>query len=96
MHKKSVESSQPSPGKTSDLTPPPAKEKPEGKAKEEENEKHVKDTKAPISKEELREYSIAALRAKAQVHCAKMLGTVSDTKTSSHEQAEEPGESRDN
>lgn len=96
MHKKSVESSHTSPGKTRDLTPPPAKEKPEGKAKEEENEKHTKDAKAPISKEELREYSIAALRAKAQVHSAKMLGTVSDTKSSQHEEAEELGESRDN
>lgn len=31
---------------------------------------------SPISKEELRENSIAALRAKAQEHSAKVLGTV--------------------
>lgn len=33
--------------------------------------------KSTISKEELRENSIAALRAKAQEHSAKVLGTVS-------------------
>lgn len=45
---------------------------------EEEKQKHNKDTNSKISKEELRENSIAALRAKAQEHSAKMLGTVSD------------------
>ncbi len=45
---------------------------------EDETEKHMKKTNLPISKEELRENSIAALRAKAQEHSAKMLGTVSD------------------
>lgn len=53
------------------------------KVMEEEEEKQTKDTNSPISKEELRENSIAALRAKAQQHSAKMLGTVSD-RTSSH------------
>lgn len=45
---------------------------------EEGNETHTKDTNSPISKEELRENSIAALRAKAQEHSAKVFGTVSD------------------
>ncbi|XP_038630035.1 visual system homeobox 2 isoform X1 [Scyliorhinus canicula] len=46
---------------------------------QEDNEREVKskDSKAAISKEELRESSIAALRAKAQEHSAKVLGTVS-------------------
>ncbi|XP_076612528.1 visual system homeobox 2-like [Chaetodon auriga] len=79
MHKKSIETTHSSPEKPSSLTPPPPmKEIPEDKAMEEEDEKHVKDTNSPISKEELRENSIAALRAKAQEHSAKMLGTVSD------------------
>lgn len=79
MHKKSIETS---PGKASSLTPPPApvKEKPEGKTMEEEKETHTKDANSPISKEELRENSIAALRAKAQEHSAKVFGTVSDRK----------------
>lgn len=77
MHKKSIETS---PGKASSLTPPPApmKEKPEGKTMEEKNETHTKDANSPISKEELRENSIAALRAKAQEHSAKVFGAVSD------------------
>lgn len=83
MHKKSVETTHTSPGQPNSLTPPPPpppplKEQPEDKVMEEDNEKHVKDTNSPISKEELRENSIAALRAKAQEHSAKMLGTVSD------------------
>lgn len=90
MHKKSVESSQTSPRKTVCLTPPPGTETPEGKATEEQTETHRKDSNADISKEELREHSIAALRAKAQEHSAKLLGTVSDT-CSQKEEAEEQG-----
>ncbi|XP_067894358.1 visual system homeobox 2 [Heterodontus francisci] len=46
---------------------------------QEDNEREIKskDSKTAISKEELRESSIAALRAKAQEHSAKVLGTVS-------------------
>ncbi|XP_043930662.1 visual system homeobox 2 [Protopterus annectens] len=44
---------------------------------EKEEEDKGKDPTSPISKEELRENSIAALRAKAQEHSAKVLGTVS-------------------
>ncbi|XP_068610146.1 visual system homeobox 2-like [Brachionichthys hirsutus] len=84
MHKKSVETPHSSPGKPSSRTPPPITEKPaEDKMAEEENEKPVKDGNSAISKEELRENSIAALRAKAQEHSAKMFGTVSD-RTNGH------------
>lgn len=79
MHKKSVETSHTYPSKTSSTTPTPAQEKPTDREVEEEREKERKDTNSPISKEELRENSIAALRAKAQEHSAKMLGTVSNS-----------------
>ncbi|XP_028253518.1 visual system homeobox 2-like [Parambassis ranga] len=92
MHKKSVDTPHSPPGKPNSLTPPPpshpppplpppppaAQEKTVDKVIEEEKQKHSKDTNSKISKEELRENSIAALRAKAQEHSAKMLGTVSD------------------
>ncbi|XP_070705982.1 visual system homeobox 2-like [Pempheris klunzingeri] len=98
MHKKSVETTNTSPGKPSSLTPPPKQETPEDKVTEEEKEKQMKDSNSPISKEELRENSIAALRAKAQEHSAKMLGTVSD-RTNGHvthkEEAEDKGTERD-
>lgn len=81
MHKKSVETPHTSPGKPSSVTPKPGQEKPVDKGLEEENEKQTKDPTSPFSKEELRENSIAVLRAKAQEHSAKML--VSD-RTNSH------------
>uniref|UniRef100_A0A7N9ARI9 Visual system homeobox 2 n=1 Tax=Mastacembelus armatus TaxID=205130 RepID=A0A7N9ARI9_9TELE len=62
------------------------------KAMEEEKEKYRKDSNAPVSKEELRENSIAALRAKAQEHSAKMLGTVSDRPSRHVTQKEEAAE----
>lgn len=52
---------------------------------EEEEERRRKDVRSPISKEELRENSIAALRAKAQEHSAKMLGTVTGDGPTGHE-----------
>ncbi|KAM8725565.1 visual system homeobox 2-like [Acanthopagrus schlegelii] len=95
MHKKSIDTS---PGKPGSLTPPPPppplpppaiKEKKEDKMMEEEKEKHLKDSNTPITKEELRENSIAALRAKAQEHSAKMLGTVTDRTNSTHKEEAE-------
>ncbi|AWP16613.1 putative visual system homeobox 2-like [Scophthalmus maximus] len=62
MHKKSMEAA----------VPPPT-----GKAEDAEAEEKRSEGKSTISKEELRENSIAALRAKAQEHSAKVLGTVS-------------------
>ncbi|XP_074541112.1 visual system homeobox 2-like [Halichoeres trimaculatus] len=96
MHKKSVETS---PGKPGNLTPsspaPPAaaaaavQDKLEDKVMEEEKEEQMKDSNSQFSKEELRENSIAVLRAKAQEHSAKMLGTVSDRTKSQGEHTEE-------
>ncbi|KAI4802325.1 hypothetical protein KUCAC02_020173 [Chaenocephalus aceratus] len=92
MHKKSVDIPHTSPGNPCSLTPPPpTQEKPMDKVMEEEAEKRMKDTtNTPISKELLRENSIAALRAKAQEHSAKVLGTVSERTNVTHkEQAED-------
>ncbi|MEQ2162772.1 hypothetical protein GOODEAATRI_023240 [Goodea atripinnis] len=91
MHKKSADPSQPSPGKTMSNKPPmppPAQEKTGDKLVEEHKEKLSKDTSLSISKEELRESSIAALRAKALQHSA-MMGTVSDGANSHTTQREE-------
>lgn len=55
------------------------------KTTEEERQKQRKD----VSKEELRENSIAALRAKALEHSAKVLETVSDQSNNSLTQKEE-------
>ncbi|XP_032399417.1 visual system homeobox 2 isoform X1 [Etheostoma spectabile] len=108
MHKKSVETTHTSPGKPCSLTPPPpapaptttttttttTQEKPVDKGMQEQTEKWMKDTtNASISKEELRENSIAALRAKAQEHSAKVLGTVSD-KTNDHVTHKEEAEDK--
>ena len=92
MHKKSVETTHTSPAKPSSTSPTPAPEKPADKAIQEEQEKQSKDTNSPISKEELRESSIATLRAKAQEHSAKMLGTVSNTANGHSTQKEETAE----
>lgn len=62
-----------------------------GKVTEEQTEMHRNDSNADISKEELREHSIAALRAKAQEHSAKLLGTVPDTAGSQKEEVGEQG-----
>uniref|UniRef100_A0A3Q0R5N3 Visual system homeobox 2 n=1 Tax=Amphilophus citrinellus TaxID=61819 RepID=A0A3Q0R5N3_AMPCI len=92
MHKKSIENVHTSPGKAPSLTPPPAPPAQEKMAdKVIEEDKQNKDTNSLISKEELRENSIAALRAKALEHSAKMLGTVSD-RTNSHKSREEEPE----
>lgn len=95
MHKKSVEHIHTPPGTAPSLTPPPP---PASQAQETtadkviEEDKQNRDTSALISKEELRENSIAALRAKALEHSAKMLGTVSDRTNSHRSRKEEPEE----
>lgn len=89
MHKKSVETSQPSTGKPCSLTPPPVQEL--DKTVHAEKQKQSKHTSSPISKEELRENSIAVLRAKALEHNAKMLGSVSE-KTDDHAMQKEEAE----
>uniref|UniRef100_A0A3Q2DJJ8 Visual system homeobox 2 n=1 Tax=Cyprinodon variegatus TaxID=28743 RepID=A0A3Q2DJJ8_CYPVA len=72
-------------GKTMSSKPPthpPAQEKTGEKNMEEE--KLNKDISLSISKEELRESSIAALRAKALEHSVKMMGTVSEKDLTTH------------
>ncbi|KAL0967159.1 hypothetical protein UPYG_G00248560 [Umbra pygmaea] len=81
MHKKSMDTPVPtSPGIPEALhSQTPARERERGRAVEQEMEEERKreDSRSPISKEELRENSIAVLRAKALEHSAKMLGTLS-------------------
>nr|XP_057912834.1 visual system homeobox 2-like [Doryrhamphus excisus]XP_057912835.1 visual system homeobox 2-like [Doryrhamphus excisus]XP_057912836.1 visual system homeobox 2-like [Doryrhamphus excisus]XP_057912838.1 visual system homeobox 2-like [Doryrhamphus excisus]XP_057912839.1 visual system homeobox 2-like [Doryrhamphus excisus] len=74
MHKKSVETSH-SPGDKNTLTPPPTQEKTALVSTAEEEKERTKNDTSPITKDELRVNSIATLRAKAQEHSAKMLGT---------------------
>ncbi|XP_042245855.1 visual system homeobox 2-like [Thunnus maccoyii] len=93
MHKKSIETTHTSPGKPSSTTQTPVHEKPADKGLEEENQSETKDPTSPFSKEELRENSIAVLRAKAQEHSAKMLGTVSD-RTNHHVTHKEEAEDK--
>ncbi|XP_076605029.1 visual system homeobox 2 isoform X2 [Chaetodon auriga] len=73
MHKKSAEAAAPPPTGKCDAPQQPSSQR----AEEAEAEEKRSEGKSTISKEELRENSIAALRAKAQEHSAKVLGTVS-------------------
>ncbi|KAM4724513.1 visual system homeobox 2 isoform 2-T2 [Anableps anableps] len=73
MHKKSIEGAAPPPTGKCDAPQQPNAQIPEDAEVEEKRS----EGKPIISKEELRENSIAALRAKAQEHSAKVLGTVS-------------------
>ncbi|KAM6916864.1 visual system homeobox 2 [Lycodopsis pacificus] len=74
MHKKSTETAAPPPATGQcDAPQQPSSQR----AEEAEAEEKRSEGKSTISKEELRENSIAALRAKAQEHSAKVLGTVS-------------------
>ncbi|KAG8013650.1 Visual system homeobox 2 [Nibea albiflora] len=73
MHKKSTEAAAPPPTGKCDASQQPSSQR----AEEAEAEEKRSEGKSTISKEELRENSIAALRAKAQEHSAKVLGTVS-------------------
>lgn len=73
MHKKSTEAAPPPPTGKCDAPQQPGSQR----AEEAEVEEKRSEGKSAISKEELRENSIAALRAKAQEHSAKVLGTVS-------------------
>ncbi|XP_049451990.1 visual system homeobox 2 isoform X1 [Epinephelus fuscoguttatus] len=73
MHKKSTEAAVPPPTGQCDAPQQPSSQR----ADEAEAEDKRSEGKSTISKEELRENSIAALRAKAQEHSAKVLGTVS-------------------
>ncbi|MEQ2239047.1 Visual system homeobox 2 [Ilyodon furcidens] len=72
MHKKSIEGAAPPPTGKCDAQQQPNAQRPEDAEVEEKRS----EDKPVISKEELRENSIAALRAKAQQHSAKVLGTI--------------------
>ncbi len=72
MHKKTLETAAVQSNEKTDVTQKPTNPKPDEAAEDEERR-----TESPMSKEELRENSIAVLRAKAQEHSAKVLGTVS-------------------
>lgn len=72
MHKKSLETAAVQSNEKTDVTQKPTNPKPDEAGEAEERR-----TESPMSKEELRENSIAVLRAKAQQHSAKVLGTVS-------------------
>lgn len=76
MHKKSLESQ--GPGKPDSAAQPSSNQKlgVESDGGDAMVEERTVRSASPISKEELRENSIAALRAKAQEHSAKVLGTV--------------------
>ncbi|XP_067335925.1 visual system homeobox 2 isoform X2 [Channa argus] len=73
MHKKSMEAVAPPATGKCDAPQQPSSQR----AEDAEAEEKRSEGKSTISKEELRENSIAALRAKAQEHSAKVLGTVS-------------------
>ncbi|KAM6961296.1 visual system homeobox 2 [Aplochiton taeniatus] len=81
MHKKSMEVTVgPTTGNPDAVTPQPQvpqiQRSDDGEQQEEKKRAGPENKTAAISKEELRENSIAALRAKAQEHSAKVLGTV--------------------
>ncbi|XP_051866497.1 visual system homeobox 2 [Pristis pectinata] len=85
MHKKSLEASEVVRKVEAEHSSQPSQE-------DEQREDKGKDSKGTISKEELRESSIATLRAKAQEHSAKVLGTVSGDGQGKVAQEERPEE----
>lgn len=64
------------------------------RAEDADAEEKRSEGKSTISKEELRENSIAALRAKAQEHSAKVLGTVSHDKLLEDKQERQAAEKK--
>lgn len=96
MHKKSLESQ--GPGKPDTVAQPSSNQKlgVESDGGDAAVEERTVRSASPISKEELRENSIAALRAKAQEHSAKVLGTVPCTDRLERKQHEpKAGEEKD-
>ncbi|XP_051941963.1 visual system homeobox 2 isoform X2 [Hippocampus zosterae] len=87
MHKKSMETPAPpqQAAANCDETPPPPRPSSQ-RAEDSEVEERRPKCESAISKEELRENSIAALRAKAQEHSAKVLGTVCHDRLDKDEQ----------
>uniref|UniRef100_UPI00398EDEB0 visual system homeobox 2 n=1 Tax=Pristiophorus japonicus TaxID=55135 RepID=UPI00398EDEB0 len=87
MHKKSLEASEVVRKVEAEHGSLPSQE-------DNEREDKSKDSKTAISKEELRESSIAALRAKAQEHSAKVLGKVSSDGPGKMAEEERPEETK--
>ncbi|XP_022606850.1 visual system homeobox 2 [Seriola dumerili] len=90
MHKKSMEAAVPPPTGKCDAPQQPSSQR----AEDAEAEEKRSEGKSTISKEELRENSIAALRAKAQEHSAKVLGTVSHDRLQEGKQERQAAEEK--
>ncbi|XP_029350146.1 visual system homeobox 2 [Echeneis naucrates] len=90
MHKKSMEAAATSPTGKCDAAQQPSSQR----AEEAEADDKRSEGKSTISKEELRENSIAALRAKAQEHSAKVLGTVSHDRQQEGKQERQAAEEK--
>lgn len=82
MHKKSLEAASGTSSRKPDISPHP------NNANADDTDAEERRSDSPMSKEELRENSIAALRAKAQEHSAKVLGTVSSKRLEHKSQGE--------
>lgn len=82
MHKKSLEAASGTPSQKPDIPQHPSN------ASIDDTDAEERRSDSPMSKEELRENSIAALRAKAQEHSAKVLGTVSSKRLEHKTQGE--------
>ncbi|XP_040916993.1 visual system homeobox 2 [Toxotes jaculatrix] len=90
MHKKSMEAAAPPSTGKCDAPQQPSSQR----AEDAEAEEKRSEGNSTISKEELRENSIAALRAKAQEHSAKVLGTVSHDRLQEGKQERQAVEER--
>ncbi|XP_019742666.1 visual system homeobox 2 isoform X2 [Hippocampus comes] len=86
MHKKSMETPAPPQPAAANCDEPPPPRPSSQRAEDSEVEERRPKCESAISKEELRENSIAALRAKAQEHSAKVLGTVCHDRLDKDEQ----------
>ncbi|KAI5616836.1 visual system homeobox 2 [Silurus asotus] len=82
MHKKSLEAASGTPSRKPDMPQHP------NNADVDDTDAEERTSDSPMSKEELRENSIAALRAKAQEHSAKVLGTVTNKRPEHKTQGE--------
>ncbi|KAI5102215.1 visual system homeobox 2, partial [Silurus meridionalis] len=82
MHKKSLEAASGTPSRKPDMPQHP------NNADVDDTDAEERRSDSPMSKEELRENSIAALRAKAQEHSAKVLGTVTNKRPEHKTQGE--------
>lgn len=93
MHKKTLETGAPhpqGPGQCDSPPHPPPQQQQQTAVPPRDSELEDKgaECKSVMSKEELRENSIAALRAKAQEHSAKVMETVSQNKNDRHTEEE--------